>query len=276
MPELVDPILVNPTQPPLVYPGKLIKKDFPQPEVVKAVQRRLNELGCGPLLEDGQFGAKTEKAVRIFQLKFTDPDGLPLKVDGVVGSITWVSLFGQQSMQNNVAPDPDQLLLRRVLFVAGTQVGIKEVPPGSNRGPRVDEYVTSVGLNPAGKYPWCVAFVYWCFDKASKDLGLPKNPMIKTAGVIDHWNKAGAQGIPRITASKARNNPALVKPGHIFCVNLGSGFGHTGLVEQVVGGKLITIEGNTNEGGSREGIGVFRRSLRKIADIDLGFINYGK
>jgi hypothetical protein len=54
----------------------------------------------------------------------------------------------------------------------------------------------------------------------------------------------------------------------------GAGFGHTGLVERTSGGKLVTIEGNTNVGGSREGIGVFRRESRKTVDINRGFIDY--
>jgi hypothetical protein len=39
---------------------------------------------------------------------------------------------------------------------------------------------------------------------------------------------------------------------------------------EVAGGKLITIEGNTNDGGSREGVGVFLRESRKIAQINKG------
>jgi len=71
-------------------------------------------------------------------------------------------------------------------------------------------------------------------------------------------------------------DPSLALPGFIFIIDTGSpgGAGHTGLVEKVDGGMLVTIEGNTNEGGSREGIGVFRRSKRKILDINKGFIDY--
>ena len=45
-------------------------------------------------------------------------------------------------------------------------------------------------------------------------------------------------------------------------------------MERGTGGKLVTIEGNTNDGGSREGIGVFRRDKRKIGDINVGFLDY--
>jgi hypothetical protein len=93
--------------------------------------------------------------------------------------------------------------------------------------------------------------------------------------VLDHWNRAGTKGVSRVTAAQAASNPGLVRPGHIFIMNFGSGLGHTGLVERVTGGKIVTIEGNTNTGGSREGIGVFRRELRKIVDVNKGFIDYG-
>jgi hypothetical protein len=38
----------------------------------------------------------------------------------------------------------------------------------------------------------------------------------------------------------------------------------------------VTIEGNTNEGGGREGIGVFRRNRRKVRGINKGFIDYSR
>jgi hypothetical protein len=46
------------------------------------------------------------------------------------------------------------------------------------------------------------------------------------------------------------------------------------LVEDFRDDRLITIEGNTNLPGDREGIGVFRRTGRKISDINKGFISY--
>jgi hypothetical protein len=100
------------------------------------------------------------------------------------------------------------------------------------------------------------------------------NPLVRTAGVLNHWVMAGQRGVPRITGSRAVQNPDLLRPGHIFVIDTGGGHGHTGLVLEVAGGKSITIEGNTNDGGSREGVGVFRRESRKIAQINRGFIDY--
>ena len=46
------------------------------------------------------------------------------------------------------------------------------------------------------------------------------------------------------------------------------------MVLEVANGRLVTVEGNTNDNGSREGIGVFRRDSRKISTINKGFIDY--
>jgi hypothetical protein len=264
---VVPPIFV-----PLPYPGKVVKLGHKDKDTVLAVEHRLNEVGSGPLEEDGEFDRDTLNAVKLFQARSTDTSSLPLQVDGEIGPITWAALFGPQSVPiRNGTSSP---LLTAVLEFAATQVGIMEVPPGSNRGPEVDEYVRSVGLSPGGHFAWCVAFIFFCFEQAAKKLGC-KNPMIKTAGVLDHWNKAGTASVPRITAVRATNDPSLVKPGHIFVIDVGGGHGHSGLVERVIGGQLMTIEGNTNQSGSPEGIGVFRRSLRKIVSINKGFIDYG-
>ncbi|WP_201743860.1 peptidoglycan-binding protein [Hymenobacter busanensis] len=242
--------------------------------MVTLLQQRLLQLGCGPLEVDGDFGKQTEAAVRQFQMRFADQDGLPLKIDGEVGSLTWAALFGQQSVSQTLTPQPGHPLLVRMLQLAAAEVGVLEEPPGSNRGARVDQYITRTGLNPnAGNFAWCMCFVYWCFDEAAKQLKVA-NPCIKTAGVRDHWTKAKKKGIRTITPDQAVQEPALVRPGQLFCLYHSATTGHIGIVESVIGGKLTTIEGNTNTGGSREGIGVFRRTLRPISSVNLGFIDY--
>ncbi len=239
---------------------------------VLAVQQRLNKLGCGPIAEDGAFGAETLDAVELFQTRSQDTSGAPLKIDGTVGPMTWGALFGAATAPTN-ATAPSQLLAAVLQFASG-EVGIMEDPLGSNRGLRVDQYLRAVGLDPAaGSFPWCAAFVYFCFQQAANTLSVP-NPAIKDAGVLDLWNKAGSQGVRRIATPEAAATPSVVQPGCIFVITTSSGNGHTGLVEQVDGVRLTTIEGNTNLGGSREGIGVFRRTGRTIATINRGFIQY--
>jgi len=58
------------------------------PTQTKKVQKRLNDLGYKPKLAvDGDFYVKTEKAVKWFQKK------KGIKVDGLVGKVTWGKLF---------------------------------------------------------------------------------------------------------------------------------------------------------------------------------------
>lgn len=146
------------------------------------------------------------------------------------------------------------------LKVAITQLGQQEKPLGSNWGKPVQDYLASVGIGfPAS---WCMAFVYWCFqqnDYTNTPLG--KNPLVKTGGVLRAWNEADKKY--RVTEPQ---------PGDIFIMDFGKGLGHTGFVEKTDGTFIYTIEGNSNDTGSREGIEVTRkqRPIKKIK----GFLRY--
>ncbi|ARK13067.1 CHAP domain-containing protein [Fibrella sp. ES10-3-2-2] len=158
------------------------------------------------------------------------------------------------------------------LAVAQSQIGVSEKPPGSNKGPEVNAYLKAVGLGPG--FSWCAAFLYWCFAKAATQKET-KNPLIKTAGVMDHWNRAAPA--VKISATQVRSGKATVRPGMIGILLLDphTGAGHTFIVESEQDGWLTTIEGNSNNGGSREGIGVFRLKRRKLSDkILVGFLDY--
>lgn len=247
------------------YPNRVIKTGETSKAIVKAIQTRLNEIGFGPLEVIGIFGPKTTNAVKLFQATHKDQNGNPLEIDGKLGSISWAVLFGQQTVPS--IDENTNKLLAEALKIAATQVGVMEVPPGSNRGKKVEEYLASTGLD--GGYYWCAAFVYWCFLKASENLG-KATPVFKTAHCMTHWNKTTGKKIP---GADAVNKPSLIKPGYIFIINTGGSSGHTGIVEKVEGGFIHTIEGNSNPEGSSNGIGVFRLS-RKIAKINRGFIEY--
>lgn len=145
----------------------------------------------------------------------------------------------------------------RVLSIARSQVGLAEIPKGSNWGKNVQKYLSSVGIDfPAA---WCMAFVYWCVNEAHKELG-SKNNLIRTGGVLKQWND-----LPLRFKS---TNP---KRGGIFIMDYGKGLGHTGIVENILpNGQISTIEGNTNDEGSREGYEVARRT-RNIENCK-GFI----
>jgi hypothetical protein len=249
------------------YPNRLIKRGETNTTIVKAIQKRLNQIGCGPLSLDGDFGDKTFQAVKLFQSRFSDTNQNPLKVDGVIGAVSWAVLFGINSVPTSGTTQ--NALFKKVLEIASQEVGIMETPIGSNAGVRVEEYLASVDLGKG--FAWCVAFLYFCFEKASQDLGVA-NPLVKTAGVLDLWARAKCK---KIKTPDFVNNPSLIKPGYIFIISTGGGFGHAGIVESVEGSFITTIEGNSNDDGSREGTGVFRRvNRRKMNSINRGFLDF--
>lgn len=143
------------------------------------------------------------------------------------------------------------------LKIAQSQEGVQEVPKNSNAGPDVENYLKSVGLGKG--YAWCMAFVYWCVRRAAIDLN-KQIPLIKTAGVLRQWNE-----------TKPTQKFSMPRPGDIFIMDFGKGQGHTGFVVEVYqNGTIKTIEGNTNDEGSREGYEVAYRT-RKISAMK-GFI----
>jgi hypothetical protein len=145
-----------------------------------------------------------------------------------------------------------------IINMAGTQLGVRETT-GHNDGPAVESYLQTVGLGKG--YSWCMAFVYWC-SKSAAALIHQQNPLKQTGGVLDEWDSG--RGIHITTP----------EPGCIMIMDHGSGQGHTGIVTGVFldKGYIHTIEGNTNEAGSREGVGVFRKTRMLKGDKIIGYI----
>lgn len=128
----------------------------------------------------------------------------------------------------------------KALWHAIGEIGVRE-RGGLNRGPEVDQYLRCVGLTPEkGSFPWCMAFVCWCIDRAAADLELPF-PLIKTAGVFRMW-----EAFPALR-SKVPTRGSLMMQDH------GGGRGHCGFVLDVGPRTLVTVEGNTNRDGERDG-----------------------
>jgi peptidoglycan hydrolase-like protein with peptidoglycan-binding domain len=262
------------------YPGSIVNKKSGTTAQVKAIQARLKALGLGQGLSAGVFDSAMESAIKLFQSQNTDAAGEPLKVDGIVGRFTWMALFGQPQLLV-FAPPAD--FAAQAMAAAVSQLGVMELPGQANRGSQVDTFLRAAGIknpagNPPGGYPWCQAFVYWCFEQSALMLNRT-NPSPKTAGVLDHWNKSvAATHIQKITQTAALAKLSLVQPGMLFVNDYGGGYGHIGFIESVYGdGRLVTIEGNANNAGEREGLGVFRLTRRKVSDGELkGFLDYSQ
>ena len=237
---------------------KILKRGSRGAEVT-ALQKQLLKLGysVGNAGADGDFGAQTEKAVKSFQRSNQ------IKIDGEVGQDTQRLLdIATGTAQPEPAPEPVKSisgLPERALLIAFDQFGVREIPRNSNRGKDVEKYLASVGLG--GGYAWCMAYVYWCVSTAAADCGVP-NPLYKTGGVLMQWNQ--------------RQNLRVSRPqqGDIFIMDLGKGAGHCGFVDLAFDDHIYTIEGNTNEAGSREGDGVYKR--RRTISSCKGFLRLDK
>ena len=272
----------SPPLPPSVplFPGYYLRVGLENDHNVEIVQRRLRDLGIDPGTIDGSYGSVTKMAVQLLQARSANSAGEPLDIDGIVGPETWAALFGPASAPGpDVHPTPSGApspLVAAVLDVAAGEVGVLEQPLGSNRGPRVDEYIRGCGLDPtADSYPWCMCFAYFCYTQAAQRIGVP-NPVPKNASVHGVWNASQDKpGVTVIASDAAQSDPSLVKPGMVFFIDTGHSRGHADIVVSNVNGRLETIEGNTNTNGSSEGIGVFRRTARGVSGINMGFVAYG-
>jgi hypothetical protein len=170
-----------------------------------------------------------------------------------VGSLTWGALFGAQTLPTSSAA-ASALLAAALRIAAGEEASrVRERPRNSNRGPHVEQYSPAPGSG-RGSRGAALSFT-GALDEGARSENRT-NPMVKTAGCLDHWSRAKAKGANRIPGHQAVNDPSLVRPGMKFIMDYGSGAGHSGFIEAMSGGLLTTIEGNTDESGTREGGGV--------------------
>lgn len=125
-----------------------------------------------------------------------------------------------------------------------SQLNVREI--GNNAGPMVSKYLKSVGSSDGN--PWCAAFVSYNLTKNNI-----KNPN-------SAWSPAFAQPKDIIWTPRAtKSSPLPADVMTLYYPSLGR-VGHVGFyVNKDLDGNFITIEGNTNGEGSREGDGVYRK-----------------
>ncbi len=171
------------------------------------------------------------------------------------------------------------LLQRKVKAIYDSQIGVRET--GFNRGPEVEKYLRYVNL-PKGN-PWCAAFVCWVLGKAGVS-----NPRTGWSPALFPDNKViwvrGESG--KVKGESLTNVPTLSPPRRVTgnwqlaTPNTADLFGlyfpekkriaHVGFIDAWADKWLITVEGNTNISGDREGDGVYRkrrlvRSIYRVA-----------
>jgi hypothetical protein len=188
------------------------------------------------------FDRTVRAAVIEFQSRHLDERGRPLKVDGIVGPLTWWALENKPS--DVIVPTPLTKMPRsggsprgrKALEAALSEMnkGAKEIG-GNNKGPWVKKYLNN--LAPEGS-SWCAGFVSWCFFQHSDGI-----PFRYSVGARDIRNQFKNKGwLYDVTPG---NQP---QPGDIVVWWRGqkeSWKGHIGLVHHATdGGILYTIEGN--------------------------------
>ena len=141
---------------------------------------------------------------------------------------------------------------------------------GENRGSRIAEYRANCEPPIPDPVPWCALFIQYITDVVCRTLR-ERNPLDSVkleAYVQSYYDWAAAEG-KIVTAGAA-------VPGDLALFNFrGERFDHIGIVlaPPDESGVFRTIEGNTNEAGSREGDGVFEKS-RTTARYPVVFVRW--
>lgn len=159
-----------------------------------------------------------------------------------------------------MALSPPGPIARLALQRAIDNVGVKEDRKNgrwTNWGKWIQVYLAAVGIkDPA---PWCLAFAEYRLIAAAKELGkeLPEDfPITGYCPTLANWARKKGLAL----------SVELAQPGDIILYwfpSLGR-YAHAGIVRGIKNGYLHTVEGNTNDDGSRDGYAV----CMKVRDLD--------
>ncbi len=248
-----------------VAPSGVIKRDD-KGLAVKLVQEWLTLHGFYTGIDD-DFGPATVRTVKAFQHENH------MEVDGVVGKRSWDALWTSMRkslMCSEWTATRDGNFGLEVLSFAWTHLTNNAHELGQNQGPWVRLFFSRDPVNglDGPEFSWCSAFVRFCIEQA---LTLLKRKPVNVWDYKIGWscdnvaNWAIKAGLFHEDA-----NPDTVKPGSVFLIKKSEhDWVHTGFVESYDHneGVITTIEGNTNDGNSREGVAVMRR-YRSVKNLN--------
>lgn len=145
----------------------------------------------------------------------------------------------------------DPIKRTQVKKIYDSQLHVRE-KTGNNDGVEVERYLKYTKLGKG--YAWCASFVCWTLGQACII-----NP-------VSAWSPSLLPNSKLIyqKGSKTYNStPQTADVFGIYYTNL-KRIGHVGFVDQwEEGSYVLTVEGNTNSAGSREGDGVYRKRRLK-------------
>lgn len=136
-----------------------------------------------------------------------------------------------------------------------SQIGVKEAT-GQNDGPQVEIYLRAVDQAPGA--PWCAAFVSWAYT---------------INGVVNPRSAWSPAYFPtsRVIYSRDDIMKAMPQKADVFGIYFSNlkRIAHVGFVNQWGSRIVTTVEGNTNDAGSREGtrVAMKRRATRTIYKV---------
>lgn len=216
----------------------------------KRVQEWLVYHGQRPVI-DGDFGAATERYVRVFQ----SSESLPQT--GIVDATTWAKLTAPLYRAMRPIDGTGKTVNELVCLYARQHLAEKPVEIGGpNDGPWVRAYM----LGNGGRiWQWCAGFSSMILSLACTAAGVPM-PIKPSFGVPELARSAKAHG--RFSV----DGPPV--PGDVFVIPTATGsWSHTGIVLEVRGDRFLSAEGNTNAEGGSDGV-CARSVLRNPARCD--------
>lgn len=152
-------------------------------------------------------------------------------------------------------------LAQRIVELALKEVGVKEVG-NTNCGERVNQYKKATWLPYEESWAWCAAFIDWLVMTAMDESGKKytfERPRTAGAWDLENWS------LKQDNSTQTKRDPKAkdIAAGDIVIFK----FSHVGLaIGPVVNGVFPTIEGNTDNEGSRDGGGVWKKQ-RKLSLI---------
>ncbi|MHB0955538.1 MAG: NlpC/P60 family protein [Pirellulaceae bacterium] len=189
---------------------------------VAQLQRLLNQkvVPSPNLTADGDFGPRTERAVRAFQTQHG------LSADGIVGPQTWAKLGGAQ-VPPTATGEP------RWMQVARREIGVRETA-GSAHNPRIIQYHASTSLKATtDETAWCASFVNWCLIQS----GVVGTNSAAAASFVT-WGKAthAQPGAVCVIYNASAANSSLSRSGN-----------HVGFLVEETSANYVLLGGNQSD-----------------------------
>jgi peptidoglycan hydrolase-like protein with peptidoglycan-binding domain len=237
----------------------MVTKELSYPGLVKRGSRgmgarRTQEWLClhgHNIAVDAKFGPATQAALEEFQGRKRVPQS------GTLTQATFDALVApMSSVLEPLKRTPARLGTAVVRHARAHLAQHPREVGGQNRGPWVRLYMDG---NEGDAWPWCAGFVSFIVRQACDTLGVAM-PFAGTYS-CDILASQGQQSGSFVSGSRAKSSPDLLAPGTIFLNRRTStDWTHTGIVTRVENSEVFsTIEGNTNDEGSREGYEVCSR-----------------